>query len=102
MFKQMSSFFLFLKIYFPNASVALKKVLVFNNVFYHYQNNKRMLLQVFGALLTNLSKIFNCLNHGILIAELNTHGFTLLTLKLMHKYLTNGTQRVQVNDSYVL
>ena len=102
MFKQMSSFFLLLKIYFPNASVALEKVLVFNNVFYHYQNNKRMLLQVFGALLTNLSKIFNCLNHGILIAKLNTHGFTLLTLKLMHKYLTNGTQRVQVNDSYVL
>ena len=101
MFKQMSSFFLFLKIYFPNASVALEKVLVFNNIFYHYRNNKRMLLQVFGALLTNLSKTFNCLNHGIFISKLNTHGFTLLTLKLMHKYLTNGTQRVQVSD-YVL
>ena len=42
-----------------------------------------------GALLTDLSKAFDCLDHELLIAKLNTYGFSLTTLKLVHNYLSN-------------
>ena len=43
--------------------------------------------QMFGALLTDLSKAFDCLHHELLIAKLNAYGFSLPALKLVHDYL---------------
>ena len=54
---------------------------------------------MFGALLTDHFKAFDCLNHELLIAKLNAYGFTLPVLKLIHNYLSNRKQRVRVNDS---
>ena len=34
----------------------------------------------FGALLTDLSKAFNCLRHDLIVAKLNANGFSLLAL----------------------
>ena len=48
--------------------------------------------KAFGALLTNLSKAFDCLDHELLIAKLNAYGFNLPSLKLIHDYLSNRTQ----------
>ena len=47
-------------------------------------NNK-----VFGALLTDLSKAFDCISHDLLIAKLNAYGLSLSALKLVHNYLQN-------------
>ena len=58
--------------------------------------------KIFGALSTDLSKAFECLNRELLIAKLNAYGFTLPALKLIHNYLSNRKQRVRVNDSYSL
>ena len=57
---------------------------------------------MFGTLLSDLSKVIHCLNHELLIAKLNTFGFTLPALKLIHNYLLNRKQRVPVNESYSL
>ena len=56
--------------------------------------------KVFGALLTDLSKAFDCLNHELLVAKLNAYGFTLPALKLVHDYLSDRKQRTRVNNSY--
>ena len=55
---------------------------------------------MFGALLTNLSKAFDCLNHDLMIAKLNAYGFSLPTLRLIHDYLLNRNQRTRINNSY--
>ena len=54
----------------------------------------------FGALLTDLSKAFDCLPHELLIAKLDAYGFDKSSLKLIHSYLSNRKQRVKINDVY--
>ena len=56
--------------------------------------------QMFGALLTDLSKAFECLDHELLIAKLNAYGFSLPALKLVHDYLSNRKQRTKTNRTY--
>ena len=54
----------------------------------------------FGALLTDLSKAFDCLDHELLTAKLNAYGFTLPALRLIHDYLSNRKQRTKIDDNY--
>ena len=56
--------------------------------------------KVFGALLTDLSEAFDCLNHELLIVKLNVYGFTLPALELVYDYLSDRKQRTRVNNSY--
>ena len=57
-------------------------------------------LEVFGTLLSDLSKVFDCFNHELVIAKLNAYGFTLHALKLVHDYLSDRKQRTIVSNSY--
>ena len=54
----------------------------------------------FGALLTDLSKAFDCLPLELLIAKLHAYGFTLAALRLVHSYLSNRKQRTKIDESY--
>ena len=54
----------------------------------------------FGALLTDLSKAFDCLSHELLIAKLNAYGFDKRSLTLIFNYLSNRKQQVKINDSF--
>ena len=56
--------------------------------------------QMVGALLTDLSKTFDCLDHELLIAKLNAYCFSLPALKLVNDYLSNRKQRTKVNKTY--
>ena len=56
--------------------------------------------KMFGALLTDLLKAFDCLDHELLIAKLNAYGFSLTALKLVHNYLSNRKQRTKINQPY--
>ena len=58
--------------------------------------------KVFGALLTDLSKAFDCLSHELIVAKLNAYGFNLAALKLVQSYLSKRRQRTKINQSYNL
>ena len=57
-------------------------------------------LKSFGALLTDLSKAFDCLSHELLLAKLHAYGFDTTALRLIHSYLSNRKQRTKVNSTY--
>ena len=48
-----------------------------------------------AALLTDLSKVFDCLPHDLLIAQLHAYGCDLPSLKFLNSYLRNRHQRVK-------
>ena len=54
----------------------------------------------FGALLTDLPKTFDCLDHELLTAKVNAYGFDLPALRLIHDYLSNRKQRTKTDDKY--
>ena len=56
--------------------------------------------KIFGALLTDLSKAFDYLSHDLLLAKLNTFGFSLPALRLMQSYLSNRKQRTRINSEF--
>ena len=43
---------------------------------------------IFGALLTDLSKAFDCMTHDLLIAKLHSLNFDMNALNLIFNYLT--------------
>ena len=53
-----------------------------------------------GAILTDLSKAFDCLNHKLLIAKLEAYGFEKKALLYIFDYLSERNQRTKVNSSY--
>lgn len=53
-----------------------------------------------GAILMDLSKAFDTINHDLLIAKLGAYGFDDTALETMHSYLSDRWQRVKVNSSF--
>ena len=56
--------------------------------------------KTFGALLTDLFKAFDCLNHDLLLAKLNAYGFSLPALRMIQSYLSNRKQRTKINSDF--
>ena len=55
---------------------------------------------VSGALLTDLSKAFDCILHDLLIPKLAAYGFDHNSLQMLQRYLSNRKQRTKINDAY--
>ena len=53
-----------------------------------------------SALFLYLSKAFGTINHDLLLAKLKAYGFSPNALKLMHSYLNNRKQQVQINNKF--
>ena len=57
--------------------------------------------KAFGALLTDLSKAFVCLDQELLTAKLNAYGFSLpALLRLINDYLSNRKRRTKIENTY--
>ena len=54
---------------------------------------------VFGALLTDLSKAFDCLSHELLVAKLIAYGVKISSVRLIYNYLTNRKQRTKIGNN---
>ena len=53
-----------------------------------------------GAILTDLSKAFDCLNHDLLLAKLSAYDFSMDALKFIRSYLKDRKQRTKVGTDY--
>ena len=56
--------------------------------------------KVAGAILTDLSKAFDCISHDLLIAKLDAYGFDKPALMFVYDYLKNRVQRTKVDGAY--
>ena len=53
-----------------------------------------------GAVLTDLSKAFDCINHKLLIAKLEAYGIANDALNFIYDYLSKCKERTKINSSY--
>ena len=53
-----------------------------------------------GAILMDLPKASDTINHELLIAKLYAYGFSKDALKLIHSYLSDRWQRTKINKSF--
>ena len=53
-----------------------------------------------GAVLTDLSKAFDCLDHELLVAKLEAYGFDFQSLAYIYSYLSHRKQRTKVNKTF--
>ena len=56
----------------------------------------------FGALLTDLSKAFDFLDHKLLIYKLNAYSLNIPALRLIHDYLLNRKQRIKIENIWIV
>ena len=111
---------------FPTFSKMLERLLsrhlleFFNNILSKFQCGSRkgyetqccllLMLEIwkgvtdsnkaFDALLTDLSKAFDCLSYNLLISKLHTCGLDIDSLNILQDYLRNCKQRTKVNSFY--
>ena len=55
---------------------------------------------VFGTLLTDLSKAFDCLPHNLLIAKSNAYGLDNKAVRFVYDYPTSRKQIAKISDTY--
>ena len=53
-----------------------------------------------AAILTDLSKAFDCLNHNLLLSKMGAYGFDKGALEFIQDYLKGRRQRTRVNDTF--
>ena len=54
----------------------------------------------YGALLTDLSKVFDCIMHDLLMATFNSYGFDSDSLNFVCNYLLGLQQRITIKSSF--
>ena len=53
-----------------------------------------------GALLMDLSKAFDALDHSLLLAKLSACGFDSTSLSFVRSYLTNRIQKYKIENHF--
>ena len=78
-------------------SSCLKK---FQNFLNHFYGNIIVDSLIIDQLLTDLSKVFECLFHKLLLVKLNTYWFSIAVLRLIQNHLSNRKQRTKMNSDF--
>ena len=88
-----------LRIFFPYNKLVSAQVSMQNIVFKLWLKNseKHWIGGDYAALLTDLSKAFDCTPYDLIIAKLNVSGFDIPSLKLVNSYLTNRHQKTKIH-----
>ena len=60
----------------------------------HLDNKK-----IVGTVLMDLSKVFDCIPHDLLISRLHAYGFNKKALTFLYSYLKRRKQSVKINDT---
>ena len=91
-----------MKTFLTNSNAESVKVMVQQSLLKMLEKRKRSVDggKVFGTLLTDLFKAFDCLDHELLIAKLNFYGFSLPALRLINDYLSNRRQHARTGNSF--
>ena len=55
---------------------------------------------VVGAVLTDISKVFDCIPHDLIIAKVSAYNFSDEALSYIYSYLTNRRQYVRINNTH--
>ena len=84
-------------IYSQNGNVDSGKVLAHNTEKWRKCLDKG---GISGAILTDLSKAFDCILHDFLIAKLAAYGFDYQSLRIMESFLSNKQQRTKINNAF--
>ena len=53
-----------------------------------------------GTILMDLSKVYDCLPHDLLVAKCEAYGIDKAGLSLIYDYLSNLKQQTKINSSY--
>ena len=52
-----------------------------------------------GVVLTYLLKVFDCIDHNLLLAKLDAYGSVTQSIDFLHSYLTKHKQRTAVDSA---
>ena len=80
--------------------MVTERVITCSRLYWHLLKNgeKKLDDQGYGgAVLMDLSKAFDTLNHGLLVAKLSAYGCEHDALKFVYSYLTNRWHRTKIN-----
>ena len=79
--------------------MGIEKASVHNKLMLLIENSKRVLDKkgFVGAVLMDLSQVFDTIKYDLLIAKLYAYGFSKESLKLLHSYLSNRCHRTKIN-----
>ena len=55
---------------------------------------------LWGAILMDLSKAFDTINHDLLVAKLHAYGFDISSLEIIYDYFSDRWQRTKINSSF--
>ena len=81
------------------VSKRLQRPALSNGYARKIQRIERQRRRIWGFF-TDLFKLFDCIDHKLLITKLSWYGVTPISLKLIFSYLSNRTQCVRINNSY--
>ena len=89
-------------IYYQNTSVVSGKVMELRIVFWLIEKLRKIRDKngIFAAVLTDLSKTFDCIPHNLLAGKLSAYGFDRKSLMFISAYLKSRKERTRIGSAF--